>query len=223
VNAGGRRSRSEERRLRSTQLGDSALLFTAVGARSAELASALAVALQRSGLTALRDVCAAYSTVAVYFDPLHVSAQQIDELARQELAQLPMSADVEASRSFTIPARYDGPDLASVAAAAGLSAEDVVALHTGNDYRVVALGFAPGFAYLGDVAPSLRLPRRERPRARVPAGAIGIADRHTAVYPFETPGGWHLIGSTETVMFDMNRNPAALLRVGDSVRFVEQC
>jgi KipI family sensor histidine kinase inhibitor len=178
--------------------------------------------MQRTQLTAIRDVCAAYSTVAVYFDPLRVSLQQIDELARQQLAQLPVRLEVDSSRSFTIPVWYDGPDLKSVAAAAGLSPDEVIALHTGTDYRVQALGFAPGFAYLGDVAPPLRLPRRERPRARVPAGAIGIADRHTAVYPFETPGGWHLVGRTEIVMFDLDRNPAALLQVGDRVRFIAQ-
>jgi KipI family sensor histidine kinase inhibitor len=198
------------------------VLFTAVGPRSAELASELAAALQHMELAAIRDVCAAYSTVAVYFDPLRVSFQQIEVLARQELAHLPVSVEVDGSRSFTVPARYDGPDLESVAVAAGLSPEEVIALHSGTEYRVQAVGFAPGFAYLGDIAPPLRLPRRERPRARVPAGAIGIADRHTAVYPFETPGGWHLVGSTETVMFDLNRNPAALLRVGDRVRFIAQ-
>jgi KipI family sensor histidine kinase inhibitor len=222
MNTGGRASRSKERNLSATQLGDSAVLLTAAGPRSAELASALAAALQRMELGPIRDVCAAYSTVAVYFDPLRVSFQEIDELARKELVQLPVSAEVDSSRTFTVPARYDGPDLESVAAAAGFSPEEVIALHSGTEYRVQAVGFAPGFAYLGDVAPPLRLPRRERPRARVPAGAIGIADRHTAVYPFETPGGWHLVGSTDVVMFDLNRNPAALLRVGDRVRFIAQ-
>jgi KipI family sensor histidine kinase inhibitor len=222
VNARGRASRSKERNLSATQLGDSAVLFIVVGPGSAELASALAAALMRMELGPIRDVCTAYSTVAVYFDPLRTRFGDIEELARKEFARLPVSVEVDSSRSFTVPARYDGPDLETVAAAAGLSSGEVIALHSGTEYRVQAVGFAPGFAYLGDVAPPLRLPRREWPRARVPAGAIGIADRHTAVYPFETPGGWHLVGSTDTVMFDLNRNPAALLRVGDRVRFIAQ-
>lgn len=215
-------SRSEAHNLNTTLLGDSAVLFTVAGPHSAGVAVFLAAALQRTQVASIRDVCAAYSTVAVYFDPLRVSFREIEELARRELAQLRARREVDDSRTFTIPARYDGPDLESVAVAAGLSLKEVIALHSGTEYGVQAVGFAPGFAYLGDVAPPLRLPRRERPRARVPAGAIGIADRHTAVYPFETPGGWHLIGSTETVMFDLRRAPAALLQVGDRVRFTAQ-
>ena len=222
MNARDGASRAKARSLSATLLGDSAMLFTVAGPHSTELASALAAALQPAQPDAIRDVCAAYSTVAVYFDPLRMRLREIEELARKELANLPATREVDSSRAVTIPVRYDGPDLESVAAAAGLSHEEVIALHSEKEYRVQAVGFAPGFAYLGDVAPPLRLPRRERPRARVPAGAIGIADRHTAIYPFETPGGWHLIGSTTAVMFDLSRTPAALLRVGDRVRFAAQ-
>ena len=91
--------------------------------------------------------------------------------------------------------------------------------HSGREYTVYLLGFAPGFAYLGDLDPALVLPRRPAPRTRVPAGSVAIAGSQTGVYPLTTPGGWHLIGSTTTRMFDPAREPAALLRAGDRVRF----
>ena len=86
-------------------------------------------------------------------------------------------------------------------------------------YRVAMLGFMPGFAYLGDLPDELRLPRRDTPRTSVPAGSVAIAGRHTAVYPATTPGGWHLLGRTDVAPWDIDRDPPALLRPGDRVRF----
>ena len=97
---------------------------------------------------------------------------------------------------------------------------DVVELHASVEYQVRAVGFVPGFAYLGELDERLRLPRRDAPRARVPVGAVAIAGAQTAIYPLVTPGGWHLIGRTDTVMFDPGRQPASLLAVGARVRFV---
>ncbi|HEV8198267.1 MAG TPA: 5-oxoprolinase subunit PxpB, partial [Gemmatimonadales bacterium] len=123
------------------------------------------------------------------------------------------------STLVTIPVRYDGPDLAYVARETGLTEREVIRLHAEPEYRVYLLGFAPGFAYLGDLDPALVLPRRSAPRLRVPAGAVAIGGAQTGVYPLATPGGWHLIGSTSLKMFDPAREPAALLRAGDRVRF----
>ena len=128
------------------------------------------------------------------------------------------------SRLATIAVRYggaDGPDLDEVAALHGLRPSDVVDLHAGATYRVFFLGFAPGFAYLGPLPAELVTPRRATPRERVPAGSVAIAGEQTGVYPFETPGGWQLIGRTEERLWDLDpdRRSPALLQPGDSVRF----
>lgn len=125
-----------------------------------------------------------------------------------------------AASVIEIPVRYDGPDLEEVAERNGMTVEEVVARHSGRSYRAYACGFQPGFAYLGDLDDALELPRRATPRLRVPAGSVAIAGRQTAVYPLQTPGGWHIIGSTSLRMFDAQRDPPALIHPGDVVRFV---
>ena len=120
-----------------------------------------------------------------------------------------------------IPVRYDGPDLDEVARRTGLSVADVVAAHTGTDWRVGFGGFAPGFAYLVGGDERLRVARRDEPRTSVPAGAVGLAGEFSAVYPRSSPGGWQLIGQTDLVMWDVDRDPPALLTPGAVVRFVE--
>ncbi|QKW37690.1 allophanate hydrolase subunit 1 [Actinomadura sp. NAK00032] len=119
-----------------------------------------------------------------------------------------------------IPVVYDGADLAEVAGRTGLTPAEVVAAHTGTPWRVAFTGFAPGFGYLEGGDPRLDVPRRAVPRVRVPAGAVGLAGRFSGVYPAESPGGWQLIGRTEAVLWDLDRDPPALLRPGISVRFV---
>jgi len=109
--------------------------------------------------------------------------------------------------------------LAEVAERTGLSRAEVIRRHTDPTYDVHFLGFVPGFAYLGPLDPALVLPRRAAPRRRVPAGTVAIAGAQTGVYPLETPGGWHLIGHTDAVLFDPARDPPNLLAAGDRVRF----
>ncbi len=120
----------------------------------------------------------------------------------------------------TIPVRYDGPDLAAVAALTGLSEAEVVAAHTGSTWRVAFAGFAPGFAYLVGGDPRLRVSRRADPRTAVPAGSVGLAGEFSGVYPRESPGGWQLIGRTAVVLWDVDADPPALLQPGAQVRFV---
>jgi KipI family sensor histidine kinase inhibitor len=125
--------------------------------------------------------------------------------------------------TIEIPVRYggpDGPDLEEVASRHGLTSADVVELHAGARYRVLFLGFAPGFAYLGGLPAAIATPRRASPRERVPAGSVGIAGEQTGVYPLSMPGGWNLIGRTDLVLFDPLRPEPALLRPGAPVRFV---
>jgi KipI family sensor histidine kinase inhibitor len=169
------------------------------------------------------EIVPAYAAVTVFFDPLIADANAL----RETLAQLAATAsDLPSARPpdhptdlITIPVRYDGPDLAHVAKETGLSEAEVIRRHAEPEYRVYLLGFAPGWAYLGDLDPALVLPRRNAPRTRVPAGTVAIGGAQTGVYPLATPGGWHLIGTTSLKMFDPAREPAALLRVGDRVRF----
>ena len=157
------------------------------------------------------DVVVARHDVAAYF----AAEPQVDPDRITALAEL--RDEDEPAREITLRAVYDGPDLDAVARAAQLSVNEVCRLHAEAVYTVDTLGFAPGFAYLTGLAAPLRLPRRATPRPRVPAGSLAIADAFTAVYPFDSPGGWHLIGRVvDARMFDAR---GALLQLGDHVRF----
>jgi KipI family sensor histidine kinase inhibitor len=132
----------------------------------------------------------------------------------------PSTSPVDAGTVVEIPVTYDGADLAEVAELTGLTAADVVAAHTSTDWTVAFGGFAPGFAYLAGGDPRLHVPRRSSPRTRVPAGSVGLAGEFSGVYPRESPGGWQLIGRTTRQMWDVDREPPALLVAGTTVRFV---
>lgn len=119
-----------------------------------------------------------------------------------------------------IPVVYDGPDLHSIADHAGLSVEEVVSRHAAGAYTVAFCGFAPGFAYLTGLHPTLHTPRLDEPRTRVPAGSVGVAGEFTGVYPRSSPGGWRLLGRTDAVLWDTRRTPPALLPPGTAVRFI---
>ena len=125
-----------------------------------------------------------------------------------------------AARSVEIPVVYDGEDLGEVARRTGLDVEEVIKCHSGRDYRVWMLGFAPGFPYLGVLDKVLHLPRRDSPRARIAAGSVAMAGGQTGIYPTESAGGWHILGRTVRRMFDSERAEPFLLRPGDAVRFV---
>jgi KipI family sensor histidine kinase inhibitor len=128
--------------------------------------------------------------------------------------------ETEGGRVVEIPTRYDGPDLVDTAECSKVSVDDLIRLHTGREYRAFFLGFLPGFAYCGPLDPRIVAPRLSRPRERVPRGSVAIADGQTSVYPFESPGGWRLIGHTDASVFDSTRDPPVLIRAGDRVRFV---
>ncbi|WP_315098484.1 allophanate hydrolase subunit 1 [uncultured Cellulomonas sp.] len=132
---------------------------------------------------------------------------------RTEVAQRAGAAEV------VLEVVYDGADLAGVARLTGLTADEVVARHTGARYTVAFGGFMPGFAYLVGLDPALRVPRLDSPRERVPAGSVAIADEFSAVYPAATPGGWRLLGRCDADLFDVTRQPPALLQPGTRVRF----
>jgi 5-oxoprolinase (ATP-hydrolysing) subunit A len=160
------------------------------------------------------DVVIAAHDVAVYFE----REPSEDFPARiAELATLPI--DPVTGREHAIRVVYDGEDLAAVAAAVRLTVAEVIEVHAARTYEVASIGFLPGFAYLDGLDERLELPRRETPRTRVPAGALAIAGTQTAVYPFASPGGWHLIGrAIDAPMFTPEHG--ARLAFGDRVRFV---
>ena len=131
-------------------------------------------------------------------------------------------SDVQDSNVYELPVAYGGdlgPDLATVANHADLSQDEVIEIHSGADYRVFMLGFAPGFPYLGGMDARIACPRLATPRVRVPAGAVGIAESQTGIYPNESPGGWQIIGRSPAVLFDVDADPPAALRPGATVRF----
>jgi KipI family sensor histidine kinase inhibitor len=174
--------------------------------------------LVRRALAGIEEVVAGHETLLISWEPgRRPPVDLADRL--QELLSGP-SAQAEAS-AIEIPVVYDGPDLALVATACELSPEEVVRRHLEARFEVGFIGFAPGFAYLLGGDPALRPPRRPEPRERVPARSLAIAGEYSAVYPGPSPGGWNLIGTAQVDPFVAEREPAALLRTGMHVRFVE--
>jgi KipI family sensor histidine kinase inhibitor len=163
----------------------------------------------------------AYTTVLIDFDPLHMSHEELATIAEELLSR--KRERVWTSRLVQIPVCYGGEfgmDLSFVAEQAGLSAEEVIQLHSATRYLVHFLGFSPGFGYLGGLPKQLECPRLESPRKTVPAGSVGIAGAQTGVYPVDSPGGWQIIGRTPLRMFDSLADAPTLLQPGDTVQFL---
>ncbi|MCH9719680.1 MAG: 5-oxoprolinase subunit PxpA [Actinomycetia bacterium] len=163
----------------------------------------------------IREVVPAATTMLVRFDPRQLSAAT----AARAVGLAAGTTAQPVPRQHVIPVRYNGPDLAAVATTVGISTEALIDRHTQPNYIADFTGFSPGFAYLSGSDPALHLPRLATPRTQVPAGSVAIADRYTAIYPTSSPGGWHLLGSTDAVMFDPERADPATIRAGDLVRF----
>jgi KipI family sensor histidine kinase inhibitor len=192
------------------ELGD--LIDDALAAR----ARALAAAWEAGGHG---PAVPAYASVVARFDPLHLAPAEA-EAKLLALAQALDRKPTEAGRLVEIPTHYDGPDLVETAERSKLSVDELVKVHTGREYRAFFLGFLPGFAYCGVLDPRILAPRLLRPRERVPAGSVAVADGQTSIYPFDSPGGWRLIGRTDVRMFDKAKDAPALIRPGDRVRFI---
>ncbi len=203
-------------RMRALPVGAGALLIELDSA--AEVAALHAEVLRRRDageLGGVRDVVPAARTVLLdgVADPAALAAR----IAGWEVPPL---AETEGPL-VTVPVRYDGPDLAEVAALWGVAPREVVALVGAVVFRVAFCGFAPGFGYLTGLPQHLHLPRRDTPRPAVPAGSLALAGEYAGVYPRSSPGGWQLIGSTRAVLWDPAREPAALFAPGVRVRFTE--
>ncbi|WP_369300641.1 5-oxoprolinase subunit PxpB [Pseudomonas sp. N2-5-1-1] len=170
---------------------------------------------------ALVDLVPSYTTLMVHYDLTALSPAQARELIGQALTDLQPQAH-GSGQCHVLPVWYDlsvGPELSLLSQRSGLSVEDVIRRHSAHEYQVFALGFAPGFAFMGLVDEILATPRLNTPRKRVAAGSVGIAERQTAAYPVVSPGGWNLIGRTPAKLFDRERDGYSLMQPGDTVRF----
>lgn len=205
--------------------GESSLIVYLGDSSSPEVSAGvqrLAVLLREELQDLLRDLIPSYASLLVLYDPLATDHYHVSACVRRAALQL---TNLEASlgRLIEIPVYYSpesGEDIETLARTADLSWEDVATLHSEREYRVYAIGFAPGFAYLGDVDERIAAPRLATPRLRVPRGAVAIADRQTAIYPAPSPGGWNLIGRSALRMFDPHAEPPMPVATGDRVRFV---
>ncbi len=213
-------------------LGDSALLVYFGEEISRTIhgkVQALFKLLQDRPFKGFKEGVPAYTNLCVYYDPLLVAELSNEEMpdiiVRNYISTLieHMEITQQQGRIVEIPVIYGGeygPDLAEVAAYNHLTEAEVIRRHSESDVLVYMLGFAPGFAFMGGMDESIAMPRRDVPRAKIPAGSVGIAGKQTGIYPFETPGGWNIIGRTTTPLFLPDENPPSLLRAGDRIRFV---
>ncbi len=182
----------------------------------------LCLAVDRARPEGVRDVVPTYRSLLVNYDPRVTTFEAL----RARLAELESGlaeAPAPPPRLVEIPTCYGGdfgPDLPFVAEHAGLTPEDVVAIHAGTDYLVYMMGFSPGFTYLGGMSERIAAPRLKTPRTSIPAGSVGIAQQQTGIYPVESPGGWQLIGRTPVTLFDPSRHPPVVVEAGDYIRFV---
>ena len=212
-------------------LGDRAVLmdFENAGEGGAETTAKIAALISRRKLVGVLDVVPAFSCISIHYDPTLLAGDRkqspYDRIVtdlQKLLNEKNNSALPIESREFRIPVCYDttfGLDLTDLAKSRGLSVDELIDMHCTPSYVVGAIGFAPGFPYLEGINPKLIVPRRANPRVRVPAGSVAVAANYTGIYPSALPGGWHIIGRTNTSLFSFEDNGGALLRVGDRVSF----
>ncbi len=182
----------------------------------------LSRALEREAVAGIVELVPTYRSILVHFDASVTSAAEVVEHMRAAADSLDEEV-LDEPLTVEVPVLYGGEyglDLDYVAEHTGLTADDVVAHHTGTEYLVYGMGFSPGFPYLGGLPERLITPRLETPRVLIPGGSVGIAEAQTGVYPVASPGGWRLIGRTPLRFFDPDREPPSLLKAGDHVRFV---
>lgn len=174
-------------------------------------------------LAGIIDLVPSYTTLLVVFDDDHFDRFAIFKTIRQTIEAIdPNDFSIKDQREVVIPVYYDkevGPDIEDVARHCQLSIDEVIRRHHETTYRAYAIGFTPGFAFLGNTPDELHVPRKTTPRLKVPVGSVALAENQTAVYPSVTPGGWQIIGRTPVNLIDWGSKNLALIAMGDSVRF----
>lgn len=198
-------------------------LFNTIDEANMAWITALVEACEQALGDNLVDIVPSYTTVLVHYNPLTLDSRQVADLLTSLLGGLTANDTGSDASIKELPVWYDpsvGPELALLQQHTGFSLERIIQLHSEHRYRVFALGFAPGFAFMGSLPAELELPRLSTPRKRVPAGSVALAGRQTSAYPQVSPGGWNLIGRTPARLFDPTSQALSLLNVGDTVRFV---
>lgn len=198
-------------------------LFDAIDQTNLAWLSALTRRCEATFGEVLVDLVPSYTTLLVIFDPLRLPPERVRLRLVELLHDLTPDEARDGGEVRELPTWYDpsvGPDLERVARHSDMSVEQVIECHAGTTYRVFALGFAPGFAFMGLLDERLEVPRLDTPRQKVPVNSVAIAGRQTAAYPMVTPGGWNLLGRTSARLFDRDRDGFSLLQVGDRVCFV---
>lgn len=183
---------------------------------------AFALALERENIPGIVETVPTYRSLAVHYDPMVLSCGEL-KARLSALLETEKELCVPPAEVLVIPVLYggeEGPDLPFVAKYTGLSAEEVVKIHSSADYLIYMLGFTPGFTYLGGLDPVLETPRLATPRVRIPAGSVGIAGKQTGIYPIDSPGGWQLIGRTPVKLYDPARTVQVLPKAGQYIRFM---
>jgi len=181
--------------------------------------------LEMADIEAIRELVPTYRSLLVNYDPLVSGFAEMNERLMDlvDFSKNRAGTEPEQARIVELPVVYggdDGPDLDSLAEHASLSVQEVIDIHSGIDYRVYMIGFAPGFPYLGGLDKRIAMPRLKTPRVSVPAGSVGIAESQTGVYPNASPGGWQLIGRTPAKLFDVSSKSPSMITPGSKVRFV---
>lgn len=169
------------------------------------------------------EVIPSYTSLLIECHPLHVDIEELTQWCQKQADKMLKSNVLSSSpKVVTFPVYYHpevAPDLEHLALARNLSVEQVIEIHSQTEYTVCAIGFAPGFAFLGSVDSRIATPRHIEPRLKVAKGSVGIADEQTAIYPLETPGGWQVIGNCPSDLFNFNHDPMMPFEVGDKIRF----
>ncbi|NME67646.1 5-oxoprolinase subunit PxpB [Flammeovirga aprica] len=173
--------------------------------------------LSHASIKGIRSISPAYNSITLMYEPLVISFDALKE----KVENLEINSDTSIDQKVVeIPVCYDsslGLDIEEVAQSKNMSTDDIINLHTAPHYTVYMLGFSPGFMYLGGLNPQLFTPRKKTPRLQIPAGAVGLADQQTGIYPSPTPGGWQIIGQTPIPIFQVNEKP--LVQMGDQIKF----
>ncbi len=215
-------------RVRFLNMGDSALILElgdhidhSLTSRVVALDQTLRSEQAKGHLPGFIEAVPTYRSLTVIFNPLILPRAILKTRLLVLLEEIDNARD-QTVRCWLLPVCYSseyGPDLETIAAAKGLTAEEVICLHSNHSYTVYMIGFLPGFPYMGNLDPALHMPRRSQPRIRVPVGSVAIAGAQTAIYPWESPGGWQLLGRCPLPLFNAHRSQPTLLAQGDRVQF----